>query len=141
MKIIFSILVLLGVANGCGDKEMSAEEMQKKIQSISGIYDVMDTDKMDTMGQDVHISFNGEDNSVSGNSGCNQFFGNFTVDGEKLSFKDMGQTKMYCEKYMEVERSFNNHLGLVRQYSFDGDMILLENEAGETLLKLKKQKQ
>jgi heat shock protein HslJ len=63
------------------------------------------------------------------------------VDGKSLQFEDMGQTKMYCEEYMEVERAFNNNIGRVSQYSFEDDKVLLKDEEGNTLLELKKKQQ
>lgn len=141
MKVFFSILILLGAANGCGSQNLSSEEMQARMQSMSGTYQVQDTEKMNTMDRDVHITFSGAENSISGNTGCNKFFGSFSVDGKSLQFEDMGQTKMYCEEYMEVERAFNNNIGRVSQYSFEDDKVLLKDEEGNTLLELKKKQQ
>lgn len=42
------------------------------------------------------IQFNTAENKVSGNSGCNNFFGSFTVKADAISFSQMASTRMAC---------------------------------------------
>lgn len=42
------------------------------------------------------IKFDMENMRVSGNSGCNNFMGTFTLSGDTITFSQMGSTKMAC---------------------------------------------
>jgi len=55
--------------------------------------------QLNNVGQDygkASIKFDTNEKRVSGNAGCNNFFGSYTVDGEYISFSRMGATKMAC---------------------------------------------
>jgi heat shock protein HslJ len=45
------------------------------------------------------LSFDLKENKLSGNNGCNQYFGALLVDGAKINFKDakIGMTMMACD--------------------------------------------
>lgn len=46
------------------------------------------------------ISFDSETMEVTGNTGCNNFFGSYTADSStsKISMNDIASTEMYCEQ-------------------------------------------
>lgn len=44
----------------------------------------------------VSIKFDTATNKISGNSGCNSFFGTYAADGDFVSFSKMGTTRMVC---------------------------------------------
>jgi heat shock protein HslJ len=44
-----------------------------------------------------------DDNSFTGTTDCNSFFGQITLDNNKLSFGPIGSTKMFCEGSQESE--------------------------------------
>ena len=44
-----------------------------------------------------------DDNSFTGTTDCNSFFGQITLDNNKLSFGPIGSTKMFCEGSQEGE--------------------------------------
>ena len=55
----------------------------------------------------VLISFNSSDNTITGNTGCNSYFGNYHATQYELSFSDIGQTEMACEEdVMKIEWDF-----------------------------------
>lgn len=66
--------------------------------------------QMNNVGKDYEkasIKFDTTENRVSGNAGCNSFFGSYKVDGEYISFTQMGATKMLCdEESNETENEF-----------------------------------
>jgi len=66
---------------------------------------------LNNVGQDygkAAIKFNVSENRVSGNSGCNNFFGSYQVEGEYITFSQMGSTKMACmdEESNKTENEF-----------------------------------
>jgi heat shock protein HslJ len=46
----------------------------------------------------AYVVFQINKNSLSGNSGCNGMFGSFEVNGNSMTFKNVGGTLMYCEE-------------------------------------------
>ncbi len=66
--------------------------------------------QMNNVGKDygkASIKFNTAENRISGNTGCNNFFGSYKVDGEYISFAQMGATKMLCnEESNQTESEF-----------------------------------
>lgn len=66
-----------------------------------------------------------EEGKVSGNAGCNNFFGTTEVsNGGKITFSNIGSTKMMCDN-METETSFINTLSEVNKYNVDENTLEL----------------
>lgn len=65
------------------------------------------------------ISFDGSKNGVSGNAGCNKFFGSYTARGSSIKFSKIGTTKMFCLKpgVMKDEADFTRALAAATRYS------------------------
>ena len=59
----------------------------------------------------------GADGRAYGNGGCNHWFAPYTVDGEKLSFGQIGSTRKLCaEALMEQEHRFFQALQGVQRW-------------------------
>jgi len=57
-------------------------------------------------GNDLHLQFTA-DGKLSGNAGCNRFFGEYQLDGNGLAIGQLGVTEMACpEPAMSLEISF-----------------------------------
>ncbi|HKX56622.1 MAG TPA: YbaY family lipoprotein, partial [Xanthomonadales bacterium] len=61
--------------------------------------------------REAHMLLDEQENRVNGHSGCNRFFGSFTLDDEKLVFSGLGSTMMACPTGMETEQAFLLALG------------------------------
>lgn len=76
------------------------------------------------------------DGKVSGNGGCNRFFGSATIDGDKVIFDDLGSTMMACaEAAMDQEHKFHAALADARSYRIDAKQrkLFLSDEAGKVV--------
>lgn len=62
---------------------------------------------------------------VTGNAGCNRYFGSYTLDAGKLQFTGVGSTKMFCEGKMEVENGFMQALNSTNAYHIAGNTLSL----------------
>ncbi len=73
---------------------------------------------------------------VSGESGCNNYFASYAVDGNALTISQAGSTLMACEpaELMQQEVDFLAALQSAATYTIDGDQLLIANAAGETVL-------
>lgn len=75
-----------------------------------------------------------EDGRVSGQAGCNGYFGSVIIDGAGMSFGNLGATRKACpEPMMAQETSLLAALDNTRGYRLEeGDLLLLSG-AGDVL--------
>ncbi len=65
----------------------------------------------------VTIMFNSEEKSVNGYSGCNRFFGGYTLEGDKITFGNVGCTRMMCDPISnDVESKVLNILNTANRF-------------------------
>ncbi len=77
-----------------------------------------------------------QDGQVSGQSGCNGYFGSATLDGERISFNQLASTNMACpEPQMQQEGRYHAALAEVQTYSLDGDTLSLLDGSGATVIR------
>ncbi|MBW8361281.1 MAG: META domain-containing protein [Kaistella sp.] len=67
-----------------------------------------------------------ETGKLTGNGGCNNYFGELTTDAASGTFtaKNIGSTKMACDS-METEKSFLNMLNEANSYVVKGNVLEL----------------
>jgi uncharacterized lipoprotein YbaY/heat shock protein HslJ len=82
--------------------------------------------------REAHMILSPQDSRVKGHAGCNNFFGGYRLDGDRLSFGQTGATMMACPAGMDTEQAFLAALGAVDRYAVDGAILSLFQ--GETLL-------
>lgn len=89
-------------------------------------------------GQDTpYIQFNGN-GQVSGNAGCNRFFGPYVKTGSGgIAIGPVGATKMACpQEVMEAENAFFSALAGTADYERNGTQLRLVDSEGRTLIEL-----
>ena len=83
------------------------------------------------------ITFDGE-GRVAGSGGCNRYFGPVNINGDAISFGNLGSTRMACvPALMDEERKFFDALAATRSYRFDdpGHKLLFLGEDGAMLVR------
>lgn len=77
-----------------------------------------------------------EDGDVSGNSGCNTFFGTYELDGSSISFEgDMGTTLAVClDPARTVEDAYMALLAVVDSWSLEETILSLADASGQVVL-------
>jgi heat shock protein HslJ len=68
-----------------------------------------------------HLRF--ETERVSGNDGCNNFFGGYTLDGNSLKFGMLGSTRMACPHIEGFELIFNKMLSMTTRFRITGNRL------------------
>ena len=101
------------------------------LDSLGGIKITTPTD-----GKEVHMVLATAESRVHGNAGCNNFFGQFSTEEDKLSFSAMGSTMMACPEGMEKEQAFLAALGNTASYSISGLFLELYDGEGSLLARL-----
>lgn len=78
------------------------------------------------------------DGKVTGHAGCNGYFGSVIIDGEAMSFGNLGSTKMACaEPVMSEETRLLGVLDSTRGYRVQDERLLLLDGAGATLARFR----
>jgi len=77
------------------------------------------------IGNEITAVF-GDDGSLSGSSGCNNYSGTYEVDGENMSIGPLAATQKFCEQpegTMDQESEYLAALQTVAMWSIDGDVL------------------
>jgi heat shock protein HslJ len=75
-----------------------------------------------------------EDDSMTGNGGCNTIFSDFTAEDGRISFGTIASSMMFCEGLMELEASYMLALEEVSRYEIIGDRLVLSDDQNSTVL-------
>lgn len=70
----------------------------------------------------------GDDSRVSGNAGCNDYFGGYRIEGGLISVGQLASTEKYClspEGVMEREQVYLSLLQATTRFNVDGDELIL----------------
>lgn len=69
-----------------------------------------------------------EDGTVTGTSGCNEFGGSYTVEGDQITFKEIVSTLKLCDtSLMEQEEAMQQVLTETASYQIDGNTLTITN--------------
>ena len=119
---------------------MSCDETKKVIDvagnvQLSGKYNVTEIGGSPVQENAPYISFFALDKTVRGNTGCNTFFGNYTLDLYALSFSDIGSTEMACDQpIMDIENAFFNGLNNTGSYDIQNKVLTLYSKSDRAVL-------
>lgn len=85
--------------------------------------------------RDAHIVFDVPAKKFSGNGGCNQINGIYTLEKKDIRFTDVISTKMSCND-IDFENTFLSTLGSIDRYELRENQLLLKRNK-ETRLVLR----
>ncbi len=77
-----------------------------------------------------------EADQVSGNGGCNSYFGPYAIDGDKITIGPLGSTMMACpepEGLMDQEQYLLGFLGAAQRYELAEGTLIIHRADRETL--------
>lgn len=81
------------------------------------------------------------ESKASGNSGCNNYMGSYVLDGNEISFSQMGSTMMFCgEEIGEIEGLYLSNLQIVKKFTSDENNLIFYNEENQEILNYSKSK-
>jgi heat shock protein HslJ len=90
--------------------------------------------------QDPYLLLVAASKRLNGSGGCNNLMGAFVLDGQQLSFAQVGATRMHCPGAMEVENAFLETLRTTTRFRIQGNTLtLLADEAELATLEAKKE--
>jgi heat shock protein HslJ len=139
-RILLSLCIIALVFTSC-DETKKVIDTAGSVQ-LSGSYVVETIDGAATGATNIVITFAALDKSVRGNTGCNSFFGNYTLDLYALVFNDIGATEMACEEPIHTkEQRFLAAIYDTGSYTYDKGMLTLFSKTDRSqILTAKKEK-
>lgn len=75
------------------------------------------------------VQFN-PDGRITGNGGCNQFFGGYTVSGNHIEIGPIASTRKGCPGLIGAEATFFATLEAAKSFAQDGTTLVLFDAAG-----------
>lgn len=83
--------------------------------------------------RDAFIRFDVNEKRFSGNGGCNQINGNYSIDKKEIQFRDLISTKMSCND-IDFENTYLATLNTVNRYEIRGNDLLLKKNRQTVLI-------
>ncbi len=130
---LFVALLLAGCAGSSVPGEPGGDVVAMPLTNTYWQLEVVAGEEVPETGseQKAHILFL-DDGRVTGYSGCNQYMGNYRVEGENLLFDSMSSTRMACDDNLIEELLFAAFAKTVGVY-LEGTELRLLGEDGEEL--------
>ncbi|HHB79011.1 MAG TPA: META domain-containing protein [Saprospiraceae bacterium] len=70
---------------------------------------------------------------ISGNGGCNNFFGKYKIEQNRLTISNIGATRKYCPKTGKFERKYLSALEKVTSYKLEKERLILTLPDGQII--------
>jgi putative lipoprotein len=78
-----------------------------------------------------------QDGRAGGHGGCNRFFATASINGDEITFSEIGSTFMACDAgVMEVEQAYFAALETTARYRIERGRLVLLDEQGELTVAL-----
>ena len=124
MRILLSLFVLVMVTTSCKSSKERLTKGDTKVESLSGTYSISQIVEYNSVSRELSITLEESTNSVSGFAGCNNFFGTYSLDQNRLTFKNIATTKKFCEKEVnEIENQLITVLNSINTFSLNEDVL------------------
>ncbi len=121
--ILFSMVVLRCCWGPSNHQLMLDSQNQSSVlKDLNGKYNILKLNNEDVSSYNLNINFKKEMQQVSGFSGCNRFFGSYSQSENKLSFGQIGSTKMLC-----VDEKSNIEIVLLKAFQKANSIIFNGN--------------
>ncbi len=133
MKIFITLIIATLVFTGC-DETKKVIDAAGNVQ-LSGAYKISSVNNVAVSEHVPTINFYALDKTVRGNTGCNNFFGNYVLDLYALSFNDIASTEIACaQPIMDVENAFLNALRNAGSYDIENSVLTLYSKTDRSII-------
>ena len=131
MKKTILILLAAFILAACSGGSSASIQGDWNLVSVSGPAAQLTVDpQVETL-----ITF-GADGKLSGNVGCNSFGGDYTVDGNALTFGPVASTLMFCQETAEQEAITLAVFQEKATFVLDGDTLTITSADGASVIAL-----
>ena len=138
VKLLGALVVLAAIAlAACGGKTAdSAADLEGTKWTLLS-YGTPDSPQVLVGDTEITLQFDVAGGQISGSAGCNNYFGDIEIKGNKLSVGMVGSTEMYCmepEGVMDQETAYTSALTLVESYQIQGEQLRITCADGQVLV-------
>jgi heat shock protein HslJ len=114
----------------------SGEGAASPIEGVTWLLTQQSTDgTLADLPADILVSMRLEGGAAGGAGGCNSWFGSYTIEGDAISFTDIGSTLMACGDPADtVERTFFANLEAAATFTADDASLTIAAADGTTIL-------
>ena len=136
-KMVFGLVLvaLLALVTGaCTTADDAAADLEDRAWVLES-YGAPTEQQAVLEGARVTATFDSAQGTVEGSASCNSYFGDYEIDGDKLSIPLIANTEMYCmepEGVMDQEGRYLTILGDSQSFEIVGDQLRIV--AGDQLL-------
>jgi len=128
LPLALGALVLVGCAKVASDVRKA-----RPLASLEG----SEWGPLNTPVKDQFVAFKAG-GEISGHGGCNQFFGQYTQEGQKLTIGALASTKKFCADVMQNETVFLQKLQDTRKIEATHVALRLYDAQGTQIMQLKR---
>jgi len=125
MKFFYILLLSLFLGKGCSDKK----------QVFQGEFIINQVMDVDLKKQNINFKVDAEAQTLTGHSGCNQFFSKYKLDNNVLSIYDLGSTKKLCGNMEVKEKVVFACFRKSDHYSIEDNIISFFDSSNKLLMK------
>lgn len=102
----------------------TAAELENQTWNVNSL--IVGGDAAISMVQGSSITMTFQDGRVTGNTGCNEYFADYTVDGESIKLGPVGSTRRACPEGLgDQEQTFLELLSMVNRFTVEGPQLTL----------------
>ena len=142
MKAAFFSICLLFLINSCGVNKAITINSETAISSLHGAYTVSELNGNSIIDEELTLDIDATRKAISGNSGCNQYFGSIVLEENGLRFTKVGMTKKLCpeKNIMKLEKELIAALGSINEGVQNSvSEIILNNDTSKLIVLKKKE--
>lgn len=135
--LIAALVILVLALTACGPTANGDEE-PVRLDGTSWVLQEMDSEAP-LEGTTITAEF--ADGEISGSSGCNSYFGSYTLEGNTITFGIMGMTEMACmepEGVMEQESTYLETVRSATEVRLAQGQLEMMDESGDVVLRFKR---
>jgi len=140
MKHISILLISLSILSNCNGVKTSVgnDKIPQIVSKVNRTYLVQSLYKEDVSDHKITMVFDYADLKLSGFSGCNMYYCNYTISDSSMSVGMPGASKRYCEKAMKLEKQFFKGLSEIAYQTKTNNSITFKNNKGIDIIFAKK---
>lgn len=133
MKKVIILLTSVLLLSSC-DETKKVIDTAGQVQ-LSGSYTVQTINGNLIDENNPTLTFNVLDKGVNGTTGCNRYFGSYSLDLYALSFSELASTEMACEEpIMTIEWDFMKALDQTGSYALSEGVLTLYSKLDRSVL-------
>ena len=125
-------IVLVAFAIGVAIANSGGGDLEGRTWTLEGMADPASGDVAAPL-PDVAVTAQFESEEITGDAGCNSYFGGYRTDGDAIEIGPLGATQAFCEGIQEQEDRYLTLLQAATRFAVDDSTLTLSDE-GTVLL-------